>query len=161
MKWITMMGATLVLLMLGIVVVIIFLWAEWRREVLLFLVTMGGAAILNRVLKLAFQRPRPEPYFDLPVPNSFSFPSGHALLSLCFYGALAILITSHLRSRRGKVAVWILTAILILLIGLSRIYLGMHFGSDVVAGFSAAFIWITTLHLAQRIWQLASDRRPQ
>lgn len=153
MNGITMLGANLILIVLGTVVVIVFMLMRWRNEAFMFLVTMAGAAILNRVLKLSFQRQRPEPYFGLTAPTSYSFPSGHALLSFCFYGAIAIIIAAHLRRTTGRVLVWTLTGVLVLLIGISRIYLGVHYASDVVAGFTAAFIWIIAVKFAQQRWK--------
>ena len=157
---ITLLGSTKVLLVLGAIVVIAFLFARWRRETLLFLVTMGGASLLNRVLKLSFQRPRPQPYFDLVAPASYSFPSGHALLSFCFYGAIAFVLAAHLRRSSLRMAVWLLTGVLVLLVGVSRIYLGVHYASDVIAGFTAAFIWLMAVNFAPHIWNRSGNGKP-
>ena len=161
MSGITLLGSTEVLLVLGAFVVIAFLIARWRRETLLFLVTMAGASLLNRVLKLSFQRPRPQPYFDLIAPASYSFPSGHALLSFCFYGAVALVLASHLRRSSQRMAVWIFTGTLILLVGVSRVYLGVHYASDVIAGFTVAFIWVMAVNFGQVITQAANARSRQ
>ena len=106
MTGITLLGATRVLIGLGAIVLAAFLFAHWRREALLFLITMGGAALVNRVLKLSFQRQRPQPYFDIVSPGSYSFPSGHALLSFCFYGAIAIIVAAHLKRHSQRMIVW-------------------------------------------------------
>jgi undecaprenyl-diphosphatase len=153
MSGITLLGANQILILIGLVVLISFVRAHWRREAVLFLVTMAGAALLNRVLKVSFQRPRPQPYFDLIAPTSYSFPSGHSLLSFCFYGAIALAITAHLRKVSAKLLVWILTVGLVLLIGISRVYLGVHYASDVIAGFTAAFIWMVAVNGAGRMWR--------
>ena len=153
MSGITLLGANQVLILIGAVVLISFYRAHWRREAVLFMVTMVGAALLNRVLKAYFQRPRPQPYFDLIAPTSYSFPSGHSLLSLCFYGAIALAITAHLRKSSAKLLVWIFTAGLVLLIGISRVYLGVHYASDVIAGFTAACIWMVAVNGAGRVWR--------
>lgn len=160
MSGITVLGSTKVLLVLGAIVVIAFLLARWRRETLRFLVTMGGAALLNRVLKLSFQRPRPQPYFDLVAPASYSFPSGHALLSLCFYGAIAFVLAAHLRRSSQRMAVWLFIGALVLLVGISRIYLGVHYASDVIAGFTAAFIWLMAVSFAPHMWNRSRNSRP-
>ena len=160
MSGITLLGSTRVLLVLGAIVVIAFLFFRWRRETLFFLVTMGGASLLNRVLKLSFQRPRPQPYFDLVAPASYSFPSGHALLSFCFYGAIAFVVAAHLRRSSQRMVVWLLTAVLVLLVGISRIYLGVHYASDVIAGFTAAFIWLMALNFAPHIWNRSWNSKP-
>ena len=160
MSGITLLGSTKVLLVLGAMVVIAFLFARWRRETFLFLVTMGGASLLNRVLKLSFQRPRPQPYFDLVAPASYSFPSGHALLSFCFYGAIAFMIDAHLRRSSQRIAVWLFTGALVLLVGVSRIYLGVHYASDVIAGFTSAFIWLMAVNFAPHIWNRSRNSKP-
>ena len=148
MSGITLLGATRVLIGLGAIVVFGFLFANWRRDAVLFLVTMGGAALLNRVLKLSFQRQRPQPYFDIVAPSSYSFPSGHALLSFCFYGVIAIIVAAHLKRQSQRTIVWTVVAVLVLLVGISRIYLGVHYASDVIAGFTAAFIWLVAVNFA-------------
>ena len=151
MTGITLLGATRILIVLGAIALAALLFARWRREALLFLITMGGAALLNRVLKLSFQRQRPQPYFDIVAPSSYSFPSGHALLSFCFYGAIAIIVAAHLKRQSHRIIVWTVAAVLVLLVGISRIYLGVHYASDVIAGFTAAFIWLVAVNFAQHI----------
>lgn len=95
--------------------------------------------------KLSFQRPRPVPFFDTPLPSSYSFPSGHALFSFCFYGMLAAIITARLHSRSARTVIWLLAGVLVALIGLSRIYLGVHYPSDVLAGYAAALVWVVAV----------------
>ena len=112
----TSLGSVAFLVLVGLCAVLGFLKAGWRRAALFFAVTMAGAALLNMVLKLSFQRTRPAPFFDTPLPSSYSFPSGHALMSFCFYGALAAIITIRTRSRTGRVAIWTLAALLVALI---------------------------------------------
>lgn len=128
----------------------LFAYFRWRRAALWIAVTLAGATVLNLALKYAFHRTRPEPYF-VPLPHSYSFPSGHALYSFCFYGVLAALVAGRIRAVYLRVAVWILAAVLILGIGLSRIYLGVHYPSDVVAGYLAAAIWVATLVVLDRV----------
>lgn len=145
---ITALGSTRVLIVLGALILIGLLWAGWHRDGLLLTVTMAGAFLLNTTLKLSFRRQRPTPFFGLTPATSYSFPSGHALLSFCFYGALAMVLTAHLQRRTARTAVWVVTAVLVILIGLSRVYLGMHYASDVIAGFTAALIWVVTINFA-------------
>lgn len=117
------------------------LWLGGRpRAALMLLLVMAAAAILNNAVKLAFARARPEPSFGIP-PDSFSFASGHALFSACYYGVVAGLIAAHVVKDWQRAAVWALACTLIAGIGLSRVYLGVHYLSDVIAGFAlAAFI---------------------
>ncbi len=111
MRAVTYLGSVAFLMSAGACAVLAFVLARWRRAIIAFLVTMAGATLLNVVLKLAFRRERPEPFFGTPLPESYSFPSGHALLSFCFYGVIAAVITAHrrygaarLRLGRGSLA---------------------------------------------------------
>ena len=108
---------------------------SWDAKLLLF--TMAGAVVLENALKFLIQRPRPPPFFGTD-PTTYSFPSGHALFSLCFYGALAVVL-----SRMGaRAIVWPATFVLVAAIGGTRIYLGVHYPTDVVAGYLVATAWL-------------------
>lgn len=147
MQTMSFIGSTVFLVSLGTVVVIWFAFAGWKRAIALFLINMAGAIALLITLKINFQRTRPEPYFDTPLPSSFSFPSGHSLSSLCFFGVLAWLVTARIENRAVQIGVWVLAVLLILLIGVSRIYLGVHYPTDVLAGYAAALVWVCTVSL--------------
>lgn len=148
MRLLSMLGSTVFLFGLGSAVAFVFWYLRHKRALALFLLTMAGEMILLFWLKTSFRRARPEPFFDFPLPSSYSFPSGHAFASFCFYGILAWLITARLQNRRLKITVWTTTVILVFLIGISRIYLGVHFPSDVVAGYAVGLIWVVTVALA-------------
>ena len=79
------------------------------------------------------------------------FPSGHALLSFCLYGVLAAVLAARLKGRRARALVWAAAALLVLLVGLSRLYLGVHYPSDVLAGYAAAFVWVVAVAAADRL----------
>jgi len=115
-------------------------------------VVMAGAVVLENALKFAFQRARPEPFFGT-APETYSFPSGHALFSACFYGAFAWLLGAAFRNPGVRAAIWTISLALIAAIGLSRLYLGFHYPTDVIAGYLVAEFWITGL-LA---WQAGRD----
>jgi undecaprenyl-diphosphatase len=138
---ITEFGSTVYLTILGTVACIVFALLGWRRELVVFLIAMTGQIILHHAAKAIVQRPRPVPFFDSPPAQSYSFPSGHALASLCFYGVLAWAVASHVNNRTGKTAIWLSITILILLIGFSRVYIGTHYPTDIIAGFLAALVW--------------------
>jgi undecaprenyl-diphosphatase len=127
-----------------------FLVRGWRRGALLVVVTMAGAGLLDTLLKLAFARARPTAFFDYPLPLSHSFPSGHAFFAGSFFGGLALLLSPRVHSKVVRWAVWVIAASLILLIGVSRIYLGVHYPSDVLAGYAAATIWVAAVALGDR-----------
>jgi undecaprenyl-diphosphatase len=105
------------------------------RDAIWLIALQISANLLLQVLKLAFHRPRPAPFFGLSIPESYSFPSGHALLPTVFYLSLAILMTRNF-------AIRIAAALLALCIGLSRAYLGVHYPTDVLAGFAAGVFWL-------------------
>ncbi len=145
------LGSTLFLVMFGITVFGIFYYLKHRRAAVLFAIATIGATILLVSLKLAFKRIRPEPFFDTILPVSFSFPSGHSLASFCFYFTLTAIITPRINNPMFKILIWIFAAALVFLIGISRIYLGVHYPSDVVAGFVIGFIWVMTIAVADRL----------
>jgi undecaprenyl-diphosphatase len=113
---------------------------EWKRAAVTLAEVMAGAIVCNVGLKRLIHCPRPEPFVGKD-PSSYSFPSGHALYSLCFYGVLASVLTAHTPERTARIAIWLAAAVLVAGIGLSRVYLGVHYPSDVIAGYlGAAFV---------------------
>jgi undecaprenyl-diphosphatase len=114
------------------------LWLGGRpRAALMLLLVMGIAAVVNNAIKLTFARARPEAFFGA-VPDSYSFASGHALFSACFFSVVAGLIEAKLTRGWQRGVVWALAGSIIAGIGLSRIYLGVHYLTDVIAGFALA-----------------------
>lgn len=159
MRGISFLGSTLFLTIATVAVITWFALRKWGREAKLMAATMIGASALNVTLKLAFQRARPVPFFDLLPPESYSFPSGHALTSACFFGAFAAIITARMKSRRARTLVWIVCITMFVLIGLSRIYLGVHHTTDVIAGFAAALIWIQVVRFVEMTLRRRKERR--
>ena len=152
-------GGPVVLIPAALVAAFAFLVHGWHRGALLVLLTVAGAALLNWLLKVSFARVRPEAFFDYPLPVSPSFPSGHALYAASIFGGLAALLTARLKHRPLRVAVWSAAAFLILLVGFSRVYLGVHYPSDVLAGYSVAVIWVTFVALGDRLARHRLRRR--
>jgi len=149
MRGISFLGSTVFLTLATIGTVGVFAWRKWGREAKLFTITMIGASLLNVTLKLAFKRPRPVPFFNLTAPESYSFPSGHSLASCCFFAGLAAILSGRIKRKRDRAFMWIAAATMFLLIGLSRIYLGVHYTTDVIAGFAAALIWILVVRFVE------------
>lgn len=112
-----------------------------RREAAFLALSLAGCNILNIVLKMSFRRPRPIPFYGLAAPESFSFPSGHSLISFSFFCMLAYLLNRHVRSRALQIAIMACAVLLSVVVGYSRIYLGVHYPSDVLAGFIAGTVW--------------------
>jgi undecaprenyl-diphosphatase len=138
------------LVALGSLITVLFLYLRKYRWLVVFLVTMAGEILLELELKALYMRQRPEPFFNLPLPESYSFPSGHALGAFCFYGILTWLVSRPIRDPRLKILTYALAGIWIFLIGLSRVYLGVHYPSDVLAGYLAGMIWTVGVVATER-----------
>jgi membrane-associated phospholipid phosphatase len=129
----------------GIVLVVGVVLAIQRRWTYLitWAVAWAGGEILNQLLKQLFARPRPVFADPLQSAANYSFPSGHAMFSVIAYGVLAYFVLLGLSQRWQRIAVIVGTLLLVWLIGLSRIYLGVHYFSDVVAGYAAGSAWLS------------------
>jgi membrane-associated phospholipid phosphatase len=107
MRGITVLGSMEVLLPAVLIVLTFLLVRGKRYEAIVLSVTMAGGLILNIVLKLSFHRSRPDPFFNLTTPTSYAFPSGHALLALCFYGVMAWIWSDSQGNRERRWMVWV------------------------------------------------------
>jgi phosphatidylglycerophosphatase B len=152
-------GGPAVLIPAGVLAAAVFLLKGWRRGALLAVVLLSGAGLLNGLLKFSFARVRPASYFDYPLPGSPSFPSGHALYAASVFGGLAVLVTARMENRLLQLLVWLIALSLILLVGLSRVYLGVHYPSDVLAGYAIGVIWVTTVAVGDRLISFRRRRR--
>jgi undecaprenyl-diphosphatase len=148
----TEFGSEIFLVPFGAFVVWRLASAGRRHAAVLFAAAAAGAEALDYLLKLLFHRTRPAVFFGLTAPGTYSFPSGHSMLSACFFGVLAALATARMASYAQKLAVWAAAAIATLLIGLSRVYLGVHYPSDVLAGYAAAVIWVVSVRAGYAVW---------
>ncbi|TCJ05668.1 phosphatase PAP2 family protein [Cytobacillus praedii] len=142
MKFFTFIGDTNSVIVLSILV-IIFLYAvlKHRVELILFIVAIIGSAVLNQLLKYSFQRARPELHRLIEI-DSYSFPSGHAMNAFTVYTIITFLLWRHIPSRAGRILLIIISALMIFTIGISRIYLGVHYPSDIIAGYFASACWL-------------------
>lgn len=117
-------------------------WWQWRwRVAVIFGVNCLGGAVLSNGLKLFFSKSRPELWAQLITETSYSFPSGHALGSMVLYGFSAFLLAQKFAAY--KRLIYGLAILLISSIGFSRIYLGVHWPTDVLAGYAIGFLWIS------------------
>ncbi len=138
------------LVIAAFIILLVFIYFRWRRAAAWLVVTLAGALVLDLSLKFAFHRIRPTPFFG-QLPPTYSFPSGHALFSFCFYGVLAGLLAGRIRSLPLRILIWTCAALLVFAIGISRIYLGVHYPSDVVGGYLTATIWVATMVSLDRL----------
>jgi membrane-associated phospholipid phosphatase len=156
---VSLVGGPSVLAVLGAVLAAVFVWRRWWRGAIVLLVAMVGAGLLDTALKLAFRRTRPTPYFGYPLPDSYSFPSGHALFAFCFFTAGAALLAPRLQHPALRWLVIVVALVLVLAIGFSRIYLGVHYPSDVLAGYAVGLLWSSVLIAGDRIAHARARRR--
>ncbi|MGB5969134.1 MAG: phosphatase PAP2 family protein [Spirulinaceae cyanobacterium] len=138
---ITRLGNPNIVVCIALLVLAILWWQHYRQEAKIFFLNCLGGVILSYGLKLAFSRTRPQLWKLLISETSYSYPSGHALGSIVIYGFLSYLLATHY-PKYAKIFYFV-AAILILAIGLSRLYLGVHWPTDVIAGYGVGFLWIT------------------
>lgn len=126
-----------------------------RSESMTVAIAAFGALGLNLLLKQLFERSRPELWSRTVEVKFYSFPSGHAMLSIVIYGLLGYLLARRYPRQRG----WVIaaTSLLIILIGFSRLYLGVHWLTDVIAGYAAGFVWLVACILSLEIWRYRRD----
>ena len=137
-KAITNLGDTFI-----IITGIIICFLLFRKKVYPILITSNilGIVIVNQTLKHIVMRPRPD-FIHLVEETGFSFPSGHSMAAFGFYGYFIYLINISKLSKKIKIILTTILSIIILLVGLTRVYLGVHYISDVVAGFIMSFIYL-------------------
>lgn len=143
MKCFTFIGSTPVVVVISICCLFFFFkFLNHRLELVLFLVLVAGSAVLNVLLKMIFQRERPTLH-RLIQETGYSFPSGHSMAAFALYAALSFLLWRHVPTKRGRTIVILISILMILMIGISRIYLGVHYPSDVVGAYLASGFWFT------------------
>jgi undecaprenyl-diphosphatase len=140
MNGITTLGSVPFVAALFVGSVIFFVYHGYRSEALFLGAAIGGAVLLNSLMKVFVHRPRPALPWAHVLPD-YSFPSGHSMNSLVFYLAVALIIRAVYGQRAGAIAVP-LALLIAFAVGLSRIYLGYHYLSDVVGGFAAGLAWL-------------------
>jgi membrane-associated phospholipid phosphatase len=147
---VTFFGSPAVAVVIGAVACVVLYLRRRLVDAALLPVVLGGAELLNLILKLSFHRARPEVAFVHL--DTYSFPSGHAMISTAAYGALAYLAWSHLRTTRRRLFLGAGTVVVLGLIGFSRIYLGVHYLSDVLAGIAGGLFWLAVSIALQTVY---------
>lgn len=123
------------------VLVASMLWVPCRVHVILAAVNVGSISAIDQLLKVLVRRPRPQG-FRLAEAPGFSFPSGHSMAAMAFYGCGIWLVRCSAFGLPFSAAIEIVLACAILAVGVSRIYLGVHYASDVLGGFCLSFAWL-------------------
>lgn len=118
-----------------------FVWAPCRLWVVYAAVNVGTISAIDQILKVLVRRPRPQGFRLVEVPG-LSFPSGHSMAAMAFYGYGIWLTQSAAGGFSSGLLITVVLACVILAIGVSRIYLGVHYASDVLGGFSLALAWL-------------------
>ena len=151
----TALGGTAILTLVTLVVVAFLLLRKLWGNALIVAVAIGGGAILMKALKVFFDRARPDVVPHLATVTSESFPSGHSTLSAVVYVTLGILIADTVKERRTKVFCIVVALVLTGIVGCTRVLLGVHYPTDVLAGWSlgltwALVCWFTSRFIARR-----------
>lgn len=137
-KIITEFGSAKVLILIALMSIFIL---KNKKISIAICINLASIGLLNQVLKRIVQRPRPEG-FRLVEESGYSFPSGHSMASMAFYGLIIYFVYKNIKNKKIRNLICIILSLLILLIGISRIYLGVHYASDVVAGFLLSIAYL-------------------
>lgn len=139
MKFITTLGSTIVIIT-GILSVALLI--KNKKYFKIFMIANVIGVILNNILKLIIRRPRPTDTMLLTYESSYSFPSGHSMMSMIFYGLIIYYVIKFIKKKWLCNSLVILLSLIIFSVGLSRIYLGVHYATDVLAGFIVGLIYL-------------------
>jgi len=137
---ITSLGSWYVIILAIIAIALILWYRKKKNQLLPFLASTLGAYAIVYLGKLLFARPRP-PY-SVYLESNYSFPSGHATMAMMLFGFLAYFIFENSKNKNAKALLIFLLGLIILLVGLSRIYLGVHYTSDVLGGWLLGSLWL-------------------
>jgi membrane-associated phospholipid phosphatase len=142
-------GGVIGLVVVGVVAGALLVRERAWLDLGFFLAAFAGSQLVVQLLKVLVDRARPDLGSVVELPASAAFPSGHATAGVASLGALVVLVSERLPSRRARVWLWSLAVVLALAIGLSRIALGVHFATDVVAGWCLGLAWLAACLLVR------------
>lgn len=140
----------------------LLLWLTRHRwSVALLVIGSLGGTLVNRLLKETFERPRPVVVDAVQQVTSLSFPSGHATSSFIVYGVLAYILSRLAPDRSVRIAIWSAAVFMIIAVGFSRMYLGVHYPTDVAGGFLVGLAWVLILAATMNALGFLASRRPE
>ncbi len=142
-KSITFLGNEIFLTLFVLAAAAYFYINKRRNFAFLLIISAAGGSILELILKEIVKRPRPEIVSHLVEPYFWSFPSGHAVISIAVYMMFFIIISTIVKNQSVKILIAVLSAVMVLLIGFSRVYLGVHYPTDIIAGWSVGCFWVS------------------
>jgi undecaprenyl-diphosphatase len=153
------LGSTAMGTIIAVVLGVYLLMRKQRYWFAATILSIAGGSLLNRFLKLAFQRARPE--FDDPASAfaGYSFPSGHTMTATVVFGTLALFLFTRKKNLRSRAVVMGLAVLVIALVALSRIYLGAHYLTDVVAAIAEGVAWISLSFTVVSVWRRQRIKR--
>lgn len=157
---ITALGGTTVLTLIAVLAIAFFIMQRRYHHALFTAVAAGGGALFSSVLKSIFDRPRPDVVPHLVEVSSMSFPSGHSMNSAVIYFTLAVLVARNFEQARLRTFIISVAAILVFAIGFSRVYLGVHYPSDVLAGWTAGAAWAIAVGVIATLLQQRDKIEP-
>lgn len=155
MALVTRAGSGPGLAMLCAIAVGVLLRGRNRAAALFLTVSLTGSAVLNQMLKAAFARARPELWLSALPETSFSFPSGHAMNTMALCAALVVVAWSG----RWRAVVLASSMIFVFLVSLSRLYWGVHYPTDIIAGWACAIAWVCAIkYVFDRYWRSSAQQ---
>lgn len=157
MRDLTALGGVTVLTLVAVLAVAFLLTRGRIRQAFYTALATGGGAIFGKILKSLFARERPEVVPHLVEVHSLSFPSGHSMNSAIVYLTLAVMLSRTFEDRRSRIFVIGVAALLVLTIGFTRLYLGVHYPTDVLGGWTVGATWALAMGLIAT--RLQEDRK--
>lgn len=145
---ISALGGYPILLFVSAIVLIVLLLARQGSTALFFVFAFSGGSLLSSVLKQVFARPRPDMVDHLDRVFTSSFPSAHAMVGVVAWFTLAGIAAGFVKPGRLKMFMWLSAVVTVLLVGVSRVYLGVHWPSDILAGWLAGIGWCAVCRIA-------------
>jgi membrane-associated phospholipid phosphatase len=157
--FVTNIGSTISMTLIASCSVIVLLVRRRRGDAALVAVVAAGAGLLVRFGKATVGRERPPADFRLVTETNESFPSGHALASAAILGVVLVVFLPSVKSTGARIAICVCVGLFVLAIGLSRLYLGVHWATDVIGGWVTGLAWLALCLTVRQLWRLSRGRQ--